>query len=577
MERLDLIVKVLGGLAIFVYGMGLMSEGLTQIAGARLKKILAFITRNRVMAIISGAAVTALIQSSSATTVMTVGFVNAGLLDLVQAIGVIFGANIGTTITGQIVSLKLDDLALPAVVLGVAGLMLAKRVIARGTWKTVLGFGLLFLGMTMMSAELKTVAKEPAFIAFFSKFDCTPGADGFMPILSVLGAVAVGTFCTMIVQSSSATIGITIALAEAGLINIWTAVPIVLGDNIGTTITAAFASIGTNSNARRTALAHALFNVIGTVVVVSSFVFVIRINAVKAPAFFHLVDMVTPGAAFSGEFPGRHVAMAHTLFNVTNVCLLAFFIPLLARLCQRIIKDGAKQRTVVLEPHLLVVPSLALRAASRALAEMTRRSWTVASVSLNTLIGRASADEESVTRAEKEIDDMQLKIRDYLVGISQSKLSEGEAAAIPELLHCINDAERISDLALKVYRKTSRVRESRISSEAIEGIGAIASKVRSFSHFAVEALKTSRVDIAEVEAAEREIHELAKSTTRHFTLRVKEQGDGSANDIAILSVISALRDIARHLGNIAVRVPTFGMFCGQGAHIESQQIKNERK
>ena len=569
MDKINLFVTVLGGLAIFVYGMGLMSEGLTQIAGARLKKILGFVTRNRLMAILAGAGITAIIQSSSATTVMTVGFVNAGLLDLVQAIGVIFGANIGTTITGQIVSLKLDDLALPAVVLGVAGLMLARRTVSRGAWKTVLGFGLLFLGMTMMGTELKTVAKEPGFISFFSKFDCTPGANGYLPALSVLGAVAVGTVCTMIVQSSSATIGITIALAEAGLINIWTAVPIVLGDNIGTTITAAFAAIGTNANARRTALAHALFNVIGTVFVVSSFVFVLPVaNGVSAPAFFRLVDMATQGDAFAGELPGRHVAMAHTLFNVTNVCVLAFFIPLLARLCQRIIKDGSKQRTVVLEPHLLVVPGLALRAASRALADMTRRSWTVASASLNTLIGRADVDEESVTRAEKEIDDMQLKIRDYLVGISQSKLSESEAAAIPELLHCINDAERISDLALKVYRKTSRVRESRISSDAIEGIGRIAAKVRAFSHFAVEALKTAQADIAEVEAAEREIHDLAKSTVRQFTLRVKEHGDGSANDIAVLSVVSALRDIARHLGNIAVRVPAFGMFCGQGAQVK---------
>jgi Na/Pi-cotransporter len=473
-----------------------------------------------------------------------------------EAIGVIFGANIGTTITGQIVSLKLDDLALPAVTLGVAGLMLARRAVSRGAWKTVLGFGLLFLGMTMMSTELKTIAKESGFIAFFSKFDCTPGVGGYLPILSVLGAIAVGTLCTMIVQSSSATIGITIALAEAGLINIWTAIPIVLGDNIGTTITAAFAAIGTNANARRTALAHALFNIIGTALIVSSFAIVFAdATGVNAPAFFQLVDECTKGNGFAGENPGRHVAMAHTLFNVTNVCVLSFFIPLLARLCQRIIPDGRQQHTVTLEPHLLTVPSLALQAASRALADMTRRSWTIASASLNTLIGRAHADEASVTRAEKEVDDMQLKIRDYLVSISCRKLSDSEASAIPELLHCINDAERISDLALKVYRKTSRVQKSRISSDAIDGIGKLASKVRSFARITTEALKTSHVDIEAIESAEREIHELAKATTRRFSLHMKDHGDGSQNDIAVLSVISALRDIARHLGNIAVRIP----------------------
>ena len=556
MEKFQLLVTVLGGLAIFVYGMGLMSEGLTQIAGARLKAVLGYITRNRVMAIAAGAGITAIIQSSSATTVMTVGFVNAGLLDLTQAIGVIFGANIGTTITGQIVSLKLDDLAFPAIIVGVAGLMLAHRAIMRGTWKTILGFGLLFLGMTMMSTELKVVAKDPGFIAFFSKFDCTPSTGGFLPILSVLGAIAVGTICTMVVQSSSATIGITIALAEAGLINIWTAIPIVLGDNIGTTVTAALASIGTNANARRTALAHALFNTIGTFILVCTFPIVLaNAKGACAPAFYHLVNLCAEGNAFAGEAPGRHVAMAHTLFNVTNVCILSFFIPLLARICKRIIPEGRAQRTVTLEPHLLPVPSLALQAASKALADMTRRSWTIASAALNTLVGRAAADEASIERAEKEIDDMQIKIRDYIVSISRGKLTEREAAAIPELLHCVNDAERISDLALKVYRKTSRVQSSRISSEAIEGIGNVSKKVRQLARSTIETLKKTKMDVGDISSFEKEIHEFTKATARTLTLHMKDQGDGSKNDIAVLSVLSALRDIARHLGNIAVRIP----------------------
>lgn len=556
MEKFQLLVTVLGGLAIFVYGMGLMSEGLTQIAGARLKAVLGYITRNRVMAIAAGAGITAIIQSSSATTVMTVGFVNAGLLDLTQAIGVIFGANIGTTITGQIVSLKLDDLAFPAIIVGVAGLMLAHRAIMRGTWKTILGFGLLFLGMTMMSTELKVVAKDPGFIAFFSKFDCTPSTGGFLPILSVIGAIAVGTICTMVVQSSSATIGITIALAEAGLINIWTAIPIVLGDNIGTTVTAALASIGTNANARRTALAHALFNTIGTFILVCTFPIVLaNAKGACAPAFYHLVNLCAEGNAFAGEAPGRHVAMAHTLFNVTNVCILSFFIPLLARICKRIIPEGRAQRTVTLEPHLLPVPSLALQAASRALADMTRRSWTIASAALNTLVGRAAADEASIERAEKEIDDMQIKIRDYIVSISRGKLTEREAATIPELLHCVNDAERISDLALKVYRKTSRVQSSRISSEAIEGIGAVSKKVRQLARSTIEILMKAKMDVGDISTFEKEIHEFTKATARTLTLHMQDQGDGSKNDIAVLSVLSALRDIARHLGNIAVRIP----------------------
>ena len=167
----QLTITAIGGLAIFVYGMGLMSDGLKETAGEKLKAALGYMTRNRIFAILAGAAVTALIQSSSATSVMTVGFVNAGLISLRQAIGVIFGANIGTTVTGQIVSLKLDDLALPAVTLGVVGLMVAKRTVTRGVWRTILGFGLLFFGMTIMSHELKALAQEPRFVAFFSRFD----------------------------------------------------------------------------------------------------------------------------------------------------------------------------------------------------------------------------------------------------------------------------------------------------------------------------------------------------------------------------------------------------------------------
>ncbi|MBR3956663.1 MAG: Na/Pi cotransporter family protein, partial [Kiritimatiellae bacterium] len=325
--NIQVATTVLGGLALFIYGMGLMSEGLTQVAGARMKAILGYVTKNRVAAIAAGAGITALIQSSSATTVMTVGFVNAGLLSLTQAIGVVFGANIGTTVTGQLVSLKVTDLALPAVVLGVVGLMIARRSMMCGAWRTVLGFGLLFFGMNMKSHELKALAKLPEFISFFSRFDCAPSANGYLPFGAVLGAIAVGTLCTVAVQSSSATIGITIALANAGVINLWTAVPIVLGDNIGTTVTALLASIGTNVNARRAALAHALFNIIGTLLLVMTFVLVFVEGGVKAPAFFHLVNVCAEGNAFLGENPGRHVAMAHTLFNVANVVVLAFFIP----------------------------------------------------------------------------------------------------------------------------------------------------------------------------------------------------------------------------------------------------------
>lgn len=555
MNILQLTTTVLGGLALFIYGMGLMSEGLTQIAGARMKAVLGYVTRNRVFAILAGAGVTALIQSSSATTVMTVGFVNAGLLSLQQAIGVVFGANIGTTMTGQLVSFNLADIALPAVVVGVAGTMAARRLRTRAFWRAVLGFGLLFFGMNMMSHELKSLAKLPEFVRVFSVFDCAPSAAGYLPLGSVLGAIAVGTLCTMVVQSSSATIGITIALAEAGLINIWTAVPIVLGDNIGTTVTAALAAIGTNANAKRTALAHALFNVIGTVLLVSTFPFVFANGAgERAPAFFHLVNASAEGDVFAGANLGRHVAMAHTLFNVTNVVVLAFLIPLLARICERLIGEGKSGRTVLLEPHLLASPELALHAATLALGDMTRRAWTVASAALATCLGKAAVDADSIENAENGVDAMQADIRAYLIQISQRSLTDRQACMIPEVIHCVNDAERISDLALRVYRKTNRVRGT-LPADVRADVAAVIGQVRLFAHATVEAIKTGRPIAEDPVALENAIHTAVRKATRAFSAHLHDSGERTEGDLAVLAVFSCLRDISRHLGNIATRIP----------------------
>ena len=554
--NIQVATTVLGGLALFIYGMGLMSEGLTQVAGARMKAILGYVTKNRVAAIAAGAGITALIQSSSATTVMTVGFVNAGLLSLTQAIGVVFGANIGTTVTGQLVSLKVTDLALPAVVLGVVGLMIARRSMMRGAWRTVLGFGLLFFGMNMMSHELKALAKLPEFISFFSYFDCAPSAGGYLPFGAVLGAIAVGTLCTVAVQSSSATIGITIALANAGVINLWTAVPIVLGDNIGTTVTALLASIGTNVNARRAALAHALFNIIGTLLLVMTFVLVFVEGGVKAPAFFHLVNACAEGNAFLGENPGRHVAMAHTLFNVANVVVLAFFIPMLARLCSRMIRDNSNQKVKSLEPLLLSNPALALLAARRTLGEMARRASTVASVALNTCLGRAHVAEESLQDVEREIDGLQTNLRDYLVAISQRKLSERQAQTLPEMLHCVNDAERISDIALKIFRKASRVQREGLSDEILRLTNDLMSEMRSMATGIVQALRSGAALSFDPDASEKRIVEMARDLTRKFADRLKDAPGDTPHDMAFLTVMSAVKDVARHLENIAERINT---------------------
>lgn len=542
MEKINLALTVIGGLAIFVYGMGLMSDGLKKVAGEKLKSALGYMTRNRFFAILAGAGVTALIQSSSATSVMTVGFVNAGLLSLQQAIGVIFGANIGTTITGQIVSFKLDDIALPAVTAGVIGLMIAKRVFSRGIWRTVLGFGLLFFGMTIMSTELKELAAEPGFKKFFELFDCSP-TNGYMPILSVLGAITVGTLCTMLVQSSSATIGITIALANSGVISIWSAIPIVLGDNIGTTITAAFAAIGANANAKRTALAHAMFNILGTILITLSFFIVINVGNTAAPAFLHAVNALTEGNGLIGENPGRHVAMAHTLFNVANVIILTAFIPLIAKFCTAIIKEKSTKGDSILEPRFLATPEIACIASVRALSEMLRRATTLTQVAVRSALGESEITRDILQEREDSIDERQNAIRDYLVGISQHKISSRIATSLPEIMHCVNDAERVSDLAMILNTRTSLL-NGKLNETEHAFIYDMLSGIRSLSTNVRKALRGDKEAKRKASEKENELFEKLKSQASNTT------------NLPLVGVVSSLRDVVRHLSNITDRVDT---------------------
>lgn len=542
MEKINLALTVIGGLAIFVYGMGLMSDGLKEIAGEKLKSALGYMTRNRFFAILAGAGVTALIQSSSATSVMTVGFVNAGLLSLQQAIGVIFGANIGTTITGQIVSFKLDDIALPAVTAGVIGLMIAKRVFSRGIWRTVLGFGLLFFGMTIMSTELKELAAEPGFKKFFELFDCSP-TNGYMPILSVLGAITVGTLCTMLVQSSSATIGITIALANSGVISIWSAIPIVLGDNIGTTITAAFAAIGANANAKRTALAHAMFNILGTILITLSFFIVINVGNTAAPAFLHAVNALTEGNGLIGENPGRHVAMAHTLFNVANVIILTAFIPLIAKFCTAIIKEKSTKEDSILEPRFLATPEIACIASVRALSEMLRRATTLTQVAVRSALGESEITRDILQEREDSIDERQNAIRDYLVGISQHKISSRIATSLPEIMHCVNDAERVSDLAMILNTRASLL-NGKLNETEHAFIYDMLSGIRSLSSNVRKALR-----------GDKEAKRIASEKENELFEKLKSQASNTTN-LPLVGVVSSLRDVVRHLSNITDRVDT---------------------
>lgn len=545
-------IAIIGGLAIFVYGMSLMSDGLQQVAGTRLKSVLSFMTKNRFLSILTGAVITAIIQSSSATTVMTVGFVNAGLLNLVQAIGVIFGANIGTTITGQIVSLKLDNLAMPAIIIAVTGLLIVKRATVRGVFKTLLGFGFLFFGMTLMGSELKELAKNPDFVKCFAFFDCTPAMGQAMSISHILGAVAVGTACTVLVQSSSATIGITIALAQSGIISVWTAIPIVFGDNIGTTVTALLASIGTNANARRSALAHALFNLFGTFIILCSFFWTMEVAGKLAPAFYVLVDKFAPGNSLAGENPGRFVAMAHSIFNITNVVLLTAFIPGIAWICEKVIPGPKNQQTVELEPRLLDTPALALPASVRALKHLVRKSWRIASVSLSNCLRETEVNEDEITRAEQEVDASRETVRDYLTSLSKRRITESQSKIIPDIIHCINDAERIADLGTVIFKKSDSVRTAQgLTGDAIEKLVSIKALLKDLFAINMAALAGDFKDLSKVPEIVENVDSTVDEAMQLGSEGIQIIGENVAVDY--INVVYAMRDIARHFDNIATR------------------------
>lgn len=556
MNVMGMLIGVFGGLALFIYGMTLMSDGLQQIAGSKMKAALDYITRNRFKAILAGTVVTAIIQSSSATTVMTVGFVNAGLLSLKQAIGVVFGANIGTTMTGQLVAFKLDNVALPAIILGVIGLLLFRKMVLQGTARTILGFGLLFFGMSLMSNELKAVSTFPSFVSFFQIFDCAPAPGSHaMPLGHVLGAVMIGTLMTMIIQSSSATIGLAIAMANCGLINFWTAVPIILGDNIGTTITAVLASLSANRQAKQAALAHSMFNILGTIYMIALF----YVPYQGVPCFMWLVAKVTSGNVWIGENIGRHIAMAHTLFNVTNVIVLTPFIGALAWLCEHIVPIKKEDLAITrLEPHLLNTPTLAMNCAFSVMGDMVEKSADILDEVMSASVKGEIIDVDRVKKVEDDVDKLQGDVMNYLAQLTARKLTEKQAAAVPQLTHCVNDAERVSDLIYRIARnihKQEKVWQG-LSEGARDDLALLATEIREVARLTLEGVRDPQ-PVQDMEATERLVKQVrlqSQTAIERHIARMMKGACTPARGILYVELMGRLQSIARHYGNIAERI-----------------------
>ena len=557
-----LLLQVFGGLAIFIFGMKLMGDGLHNVAGDKMRTVLRLFSANRFVGILSGATVTAVVQSSSASTVMVIGFVNAGLLTLVQAIAIIFGANIGTTITAQIVAFDIEWIIMPSIILGLLLSFVPARSI-RNWSETVIGLGFIFLGMTLMSNELKELAKDPAFMQLFQTFKCAP-VDGVIPPLALLGAIGVGLVATFIVQSSSAVSGIVIALGVGGLVDLYTAVALILGSNIGTTVTAQLASLTANRVAKQAALAHTLFNVLGVIIIAGTFWFTID----GVPIFFKAVQFFSGTSGLSPEEAqgslAREIANAHTIFNVTATVILVGFIPLLAKICEKVIPvEKEKTKFQRLEPHLLYTPSIALAQTAGALRKMLKKSWKIVDCTLclyNKNDEKNQAVLKQLEKREADVDERQKDITEYLAKLMQVQLTTQEAEQIPLLLHCTNDAERLGDLASDIRDIMNRVHANKykFSEKAEKEFDDLHALLTSLADLAIRLLEKKSTDtLLEAKGTKRKMKDLLNAVEADHMARVNGGSCLPEVSILYLELLENLRKIYKNVANIIDRAEMF--------------------
>lgn len=433
-----LTVGLFGGLAFFLYGMEKMSDGMKKTAGNRMRIILGSLTRNRFIAMTLGTVVTMVIQSSSATTVMLVGFVQAELMTFGQALGVILGANIGTTITAQIVAFKLTDYALLMIIAGFGLRMLGKDEKLKSIGDILLGFGILFYGMKLMSDTMTPLRTYPGFIQIMEGLE-----NPFMGILA-------GAAFTALVQSSSASTGMVIVMAQQGLISLEAGIPIILGSNIGTCVTAGLACIGTAREAKRVALAHVLFNVGGVLL------FILWIPQLAA--------LVRTIAETFGSGTARQVANAHTIFNISVGLIFLPFVSLFAGLILRILPDKTKERrldpvTRHLDDSIISTPAIALQLAGAEIARMVKLLGRMHRAAIIPFISDTPQRDEifpeqltllqGIKMREEKINFLEERVRRYLLAISRQELAQGQGSEVTSLISLLDSMERIGDVINK--------------------------------------------------------------------------------------------------------------------------------
>ncbi len=530
-----------GGLGMFIYGMQIMSQGLENAAGNKMKSLLEVLTKNKFLGVALGALITAVIQSSSATTVMVVGFVNAGIMNLTQAMGVIMGANIGTTITGWIVSigewaafLKPSTIAPIAIAIGVVVMMVGKRRATKDVASIVVGFGLLFIGIDNMSSAMSGLKEVPAFTRLFVSL-------GSNPLLGIL----VGAGVTAIIQSSSASVGILQSLAVAGLIPFNSAVYIIMGQNIGTCVTAMLSSMGAKKNAKTAALMHLLFNIIGTV-----------IFSVAAIIFFQIVNP-TWGR---GMITATQISTVHTAFNIATTVLLFPLSGLIIKLAKMIGRadDESKHDSVVsLDDRMLETPSIALQATVHEVGRMADLVEDTLDVARRVLFTKTSEDIHLLRDNEDKVDKLCAGITDYAIKITRLQISDQEHEDVARLLQVISDIERVGDYCENISEFAETMADKKLSFSEI-GAQELKEMIKVCAdsyEYAIQAFmendkeKALKVIEKEIQADELEL----KLRTKHIK-RLTNQECNTETGIVFLDTVICLERISDHARNIAEEV-----------------------
>jgi len=545
----EMIFGIVGGLGLFLFGMGIMSNGLKEIAGQKLKDILGALTKHRVLGVLMGALTTALIQSSSATTVMIVGFVNAGLLTLKQALCVVLGANIGTTFTAWLVStfglggLNITAFALPAIGIGFLLRTVGKTRKIKSFGNILLGFGILFVGIGFMKdafSPLRDSTEVQRALIWL----------GQNPLLAVLA----GTVLTMLLQSSSASIMIVQVLAFQGAFGTdWhvaaqVAIPFILGDNIGTTITAELAALQTSRNSKRVARGHTMFNVIGVAYM---------LPLVWTGLFGKIVEWITP-FELSQSTIMVHIAVAHSMFNVFNAIVFTAIVGWLEAIVTKIVpitEDELAQQPVALEKHLLNTPVIALEQTKREIIRMARTAKKALRFSVSGIVDDNRKELGSVREIEDFIDVFQLEITSYLSALSRRHLSDEVSIELPVLLHTVNDLERIGDHAVNIVEIAERKIEQKLSfsNSALTEAEQLRKEIDLMFDNVIAALENNDISAAKsaVLTNENNLNKMQIDFRRSHVRRMSEGVCSAETGLIFIDLVDNVEKIGDHLTNIA--------------------------